>query len=96
MAWSSLWSYFIGTLHCLLVDICLADRQRETATYYTHIAFGLALSLSRKELMNKRHDLYLISLLWVVVFLCIYAQYQSISRLGIYLQVHDPASIDFR
>ncbi len=27
---------FVGTLSCLLVDICLADRQQERATYCTH------------------------------------------------------------
>jgi hypothetical protein len=69
-----------------------ATRNSDILYTYSAVAFGLALSLSRKELMNKWHDLYLISLLWVVVLLCIYAQYQSISRRGIYLQIHDPAS----
>ena len=35
VAWSSLWSYFVGTLHCLLFPICIADRQQERATYCT-------------------------------------------------------------
>ncbi len=38
VAWSSLWSSFRGNLHCLLVAICLADRQQERATYCTHTA----------------------------------------------------------
>jgi hypothetical protein len=45
---------------------------------HSAVAFGLALSLSWKEVMNKRHDLYLITSLWVVALLCIYSQYQSI------------------
>jgi hypothetical protein len=28
---------FLGTLHCLLFAICLADRQQERATYCTHM-----------------------------------------------------------
>ena len=36
VAWSSLWPCFVGTLHCLLFSICLADRQQEKATYCTH------------------------------------------------------------
>jgi hypothetical protein len=75
MAWSSLWTSFIGTLHCLLVAFCLAYRQQETAACYTHT-----------EVMNKRHDLYLMTSLGVVAVLCIYAQYQSIRRRGIYLK----------
>ena len=39
VAWSSLWTCFVGTLHCLLVAICLADRQQERATYCTHTAW---------------------------------------------------------
>ena len=39
VAWSSLLSSFIGTLHCLLVAICLADRQPERATVCTHTAW---------------------------------------------------------
>jgi hypothetical protein len=39
VAWSSLWPCFVGTLHCLLLAICLADRQQERATYCTHTAW---------------------------------------------------------
>jgi hypothetical protein len=32
-------SSFVGTLHCLLFAIGLVDRQRESATFYTHTAW---------------------------------------------------------
>jgi hypothetical protein len=36
-----------GAVHCLLVAICLADRQQKERLLYTYsvVAFGLALSL---------------------------------------------------
>jgi hypothetical protein len=39
VAWSSLWPCFVGTLHCLLFAICLADRQQERATHCTHTSW---------------------------------------------------------
>jgi hypothetical protein len=39
VAWSSLWPCFVGTLHCLLFAICLADRHQQRATYCTHTAW---------------------------------------------------------
>jgi hypothetical protein len=80
--------------HLALLARChLFSRQttRNSDILYTYsaVAFGLALSLSRKEVWNKRHDLYnlhLISSLWVVALLCIYAQCQSIRRRGVYLK----------
>ena len=36
VAWSSLWTSFIGALHCFLFVICLADRQQERVTYCTN------------------------------------------------------------
>jgi hypothetical protein len=64
----------------------MATRNSDILYTYSAVAFGLALSLSRKEVMKKRHDLYLIASLWVVALLCISAQYQSIRRRGIYLE----------
>jgi len=63
-----------------------ATRKSDMLCTCSAVAFGLALSLSRKEVMNTRHDLYLIASLWVVALLCIYSQYQSIRRRGIYLK----------
>jgi hypothetical protein len=48
-----------------------ATRKSDILNTHSAGAFGLALSLSRKEVMNKRHDLYLIASLWVVALLCI-------------------------
>ena len=50
VAWSSLWPSFLGPLHCLFVDICLADMQHQPPTYctlyiYSVVTFGPALSL---------------------------------------------------
>ena len=42
-----------------------ATRNSDICYTYSAVAFGLALSLTRKEL-NRRHDLYLIASLWVV------------------------------
>ena len=39
MVWSSFWPCFLGTSHCLLFAICLADRQQERATYCKHAAW---------------------------------------------------------
>jgi hypothetical protein len=69
-----------------------ATRNSDILYTYSAVAFGLALSLSRTEVMNERHDLYLIASLWVVALLCIYSQYQSIRRRGIYLKIHEPSS----
>jgi hypothetical protein len=60
-----------------------ATRKSDILYTYSAVAFGLALSLSRKEVMNKRHDLYLIASLWVVALLFFYAQYQSTRRTNV-------------
>ncbi len=85
--------------HCALLDRChlfsrQATRNSDILYKYSAVAFGLALSLSQTEVMNKRHDLYLIASLWVAL-LCIYAQYQSIRRSGIYLNIHEPSYTHF-
>jgi hypothetical protein len=69
-----------------------ATRNSDILYTYSAGAFGLALSLSRKEVMKTRHDLYLIASLWVVALLCIYSQYQSIRRRGRYLKIHEASS----
>ena len=58
----------IGTLHCLLVAICLADRQQETATYCTHtvVVFELALWLCAKEVWINGMMFFLIASPWAV------------------------------
>jgi hypothetical protein len=77
--------------HLALLALChlfsrQATRKSDILYTYSAVAFGLALSLSREEVMNKRHDLYLIASLWVVALLCIYAQYKSMRRRGMYLK----------
>ncbi len=69
-----------------------ATRNSDILYTYSAGAFGLALSLSRKELMNTQHDLYLIASLSVVALLCIFSQDQSIRSCGIYLKIHEPSS----
>ncbi len=56
VAWSSLWSSSVGTVHCMLFAICLADSG--SLRSYTFV--------QEQRSQNKRNDLYLIASLWVV------------------------------